>query len=111
MSKMQLVDEQWVPARYEVCGRCRGKGTHTNPSIDGNGITQSDREDWADDDFMEDYKAGHYDIQCEECKGERVILVPDQERCTPSQWAAWERQCQEEAEYRAERAAELKYGY
>ena len=110
MAKLQLADEQWVPARYEVCGRCRGEGKHTNPAIDGNGITQSEMDELGDD-FREDYVNGVYDIICEECKGEKVVLVPDRERCTDQQWAAWERQLQEEAEYQAERAAELRWGY
>lgn len=110
MTKLQLADDQWVPAKYEVCGRCRGNGTHTNPAIDGNGITQSEMDELGDD-FREDYVSGRYDIQCEECKGERVVLVIDEDRATPAQLAAWERQCQEEAEYRAERASELRFGY
>ena len=31
-----------LPAKFEVCHRCQGTGTHTNPSIDGNGITASE---------------------------------------------------------------------
>ena len=26
------------PAKYVVCPRCHGAGTHVNPAIDGNGI-------------------------------------------------------------------------
>lgn len=110
MSKLQLDDGQWVPARYEVCGRCRGEGKHTNPAIDGNGITSEEMYELGDE-FREDYLNGVYDVLCEECKGERVILKPDRERCTDLQWAAWEHQSQEEAAYQAERASELRWGY
>lgn len=65
------------PARFAVCGRCHGEGTHVNPNIDGNGLT---REDFAEDpDFEEAYFAGRYDVTCEECKGERVVLELDRE--------------------------------
>lgn len=70
-----------LPAQYVVCHRCRGTGTHVNEAIDGNGITQSDREDWADDDFMENYMAGAYDVVCTVCKGERVVLEIDRDAC------------------------------
>lgn len=111
MQKLQLSDEQWIPARFTVCGRCRGEGTHTNPAIDGNGITQSDREDWADDEFMEGYLSGRYDVTCEECKGERVVLVADKERCTPAQFKAWEQEVDEKRQYEAERQAEIRMDY
>ena len=56
-----------VPA---VCGRCRGEGTHTNPSIDGNGLPP---EYLDDDEFMEGYMSGVYDVTCHECKGNKIV--------------------------------------
>lgn len=73
-----------------VCPRCDGEGRHTNPAIDGNGITQSDREDWADDDFMEDYMAGHYDVRCEECEGRNVVDAVDALRTPHEVIVDWE---------------------
>lgn len=60
-----------IPAHYEVCGTCHGHGTMVNPSIDSNGITQSEMEE-----FRENYFAGVYDVTCSECKGRRVVLEP-----------------------------------
>lgn len=57
---------------FEVCERCRGFGEHTNPAIDGNGITRSEMEELGPD-FFEDYMSGVYNIRCEECNGHRVI--------------------------------------
>jgi hypothetical protein len=73
-----------LPAKYEVCGRCRGKGTHSNPSIDGNGISAEEfyGPDW-DDESREMYLTGGYDVTCHECDGKRVVLVLDEERCDP----------------------------
>lgn len=99
-----------LPARYEVCGRCRGNGIHVNPAIDGNGITQADREDWADDDFMDDYRAGVYDVRCEECGGNRVVPVVDEERADPKDLALYRQHNREMAELRAEEAAERRMG-
>ena len=70
-----------VPSKVEVCDRCNGEGKHTNPTIDGNGITASEMDEYCHDepDFRENYFAGVYDITCEECKGLRVVRVIDWE--------------------------------
>jgi hypothetical protein len=75
--------ETEVPARYEVCDTCHGKGTHVNPSIDSHGLTA---EDFAEDpDFREAYFEGRYDVLCAECGGRRVVPVVDETRATPEQ--------------------------
>lgn len=73
------------PANFEVCGRCRGVGSHVNPSVDGNGLSREDFEQ--DPGFMEDYFAGVYDVECYTCKGARVVPVIDRGACTPAQLA------------------------
>jgi hypothetical protein len=62
-----------VPAKHEVCPRCDGTGSHTNPSIDGNGITASEMDE-AGDDF----------------RGLRVVLAPNLDAASPAQRDAWE---------------------
>lgn len=69
-----------LPGEFEVCGRCRGRGRHCNPNIDGNGITSSEWAEW-DEEEQETYLSGGYDVACEECHGARVILVVDREAC------------------------------
>ncbi len=64
-----------LPAHYEVCSRCRGTGKHVNPSIDGHGIGREEFDE--DPEFEEAYFAGRYDVTCESCEGERVVLVED----------------------------------
>lgn len=60
-----------VPAVFDICPTCKGKGTHVNPSIDRHGLT---REDFLEDpDFEEEYFNGTYDIKCNECDGLRVV--------------------------------------
>lgn len=82
-----------IPAKNELCPRCDGEGSHTNPAIDGNGITASEMDELGDD-FREDYMQGVYDVTCERCAGAKVIVVPDLKRCSPeqrSQYRAHER--------------------
>lgn len=80
-------DELVLPAVFQVCSRCRGEGTHVNPSIDGHGLTA---EDFAEDpDFAEEYMRGTYDVPCSECGGERVVAQVDVEALTPAQRADW----------------------
>ena len=65
-------------SKYQVCPRCEGEGTHTNPSIDGNGITSSEMAELGPE-FEEAYFSGRYDVQCELCRGRRVVTVEDRE--------------------------------
>lgn len=65
-----------IPARFEVCDRCEGRGTHVNPAVDGNGLSQEDFD--GDPDLRENYFGGMYDVSCEDCGGKRVVLVPDE---------------------------------
>lgn len=64
-----------IPWRYQVCGTCEGRGTHVNPSVDSQGISE---EEFAEDpDFRENYMSGMYDVTCGECGGQRVVAEPD----------------------------------
>jgi len=101
--------EVTLPGKYEVCSRCGGKGKTVNPAVDGNGLSA---EDFAEDpDFEEAYFAGVYDIPCPECRGRRVVPVPDVGACTYAQkrLLVAERQWQRaDSEYRAEVRAEQR---
>ena len=94
-----------LPAKWVVCSRCEGKGTHTNPSVDGNGITP---EEFAEDpNFMEDYINGVYDVQCSECRGRTTVLEIDESRLTVEQLAL----CHELYKQEDERARERHYDH
>ena len=67
-----------VPCKYEVCGTCRGKGTHVNPNVDSGGLSQEDFD--SDPDFRKSYFSGMYDVDCNECGGLRVVPEPDEAR-------------------------------
>lgn len=104
------VEEVELPSRFEVCSRCEGHGTHEHPAFD-NGITSSEWNgpDW-DDESRETYMRGGYDVQCEACKGARVVSVLDRERCTAEQLKLWEQQEREDADYEAECRMEARMG-
>jgi hypothetical protein len=70
-------EEVELPAVYEVCPTCEGKGRHVNPAIDDRGISA---EEFAEDpEFERCYRRGVYDVSCYECGGRRVIPVPDRD--------------------------------
>lgn len=67
------------PARKEICHRCDGEGQHTNPNIDGHGITAEEWHNEWDEDEREGYMNGRYDVVCEECRGNKIVMVIDEE--------------------------------
>jgi len=64
----------WGIVPYEErkmeCPVCKGKGSHVNPAIDGNGLSAEMRED---PEFMEEYMDGAYDVVCNNCGGQGTI--------------------------------------
>ena len=98
-----------LPTKFEVCPRCRGTGSHVNPAIDGNGLTAEDFEREGDQ-FREDYMAGVYDVACYQCKGKRVVAVPDWERLTEAEKILWKKHVEEEADDLAMIQAEIRAG-
>ena len=97
------------PATVQVCSRCGGKGTHCNPSIDGNGITGEEMAEMGDD-FREDYLSGMYDVQCEQCNGRNVTLEIDEKRANKADLAIYWADADADRAYAAEVAAERRMG-
>jgi DnaJ-class molecular chaperone len=95
-----------LPTCREVCPECDGYGEYVHRDLSV--VTQSDREDWADDDFMEGYMRGDYNVRCEECHGRNVVDVVDETQLdddTRESWENWQKDYYEtEAIYRMERA-------
>ena len=95
-------EESQLPGKWCICGHCDGRGTSS--SYLGAFTASEWREQ--DDDFKEDYMAGHYDRPCDDCGGTGKVWGIAWERCTPEQ----QRALQEEIDYQAEVAAERRYG-
>ena len=102
-------EEIELPARFEVCGTCDGKGVHVNPSIDAHGLSREDFD--ADPDFREDYFSGRYDVACAECGGQRVVPEVDGDRVPPEIKARLEQRARDLADLAREREYEVRYGY
>jgi hypothetical protein len=102
-----------VRAVWQICGRCEGDGHHSNPAIDGNGITQSE---WAemDEEFREGYLSGQYDIRCEVCGGSGKLLCVDDDAFAkefPKEYAENEKELEYERLCDAESRWERKQMY
>ncbi len=98
-----------IPTKFEMCQRCQGSGTHVNPAVDGNGLSQEDFDE-AGPEFRDDYMAGVYDVPCYECQGKRVVMIPDRDKLTKEERAAWYQQVKELADMAAEEEAERRMG-
>lgn len=97
-----------LPAKRVVCHRCDGSGFHVNPSVDGHGLSSDDFDQ--DPDFREAYFSGRYDVECEECKGERVVLEVHWERLTPKMQKRLQRAIDEDYWLDKAEADERKWG-
>lgn len=97
-----------IPARWEICPRCNGEGTHVNLNIDGHGISQDEWErDWGDEE-RENYYNGVYDVVCEAGCTSGKTLVGDEARMTAEQRELHARWLEEEAERKADDAADRR---
>ena len=72
------------PMVFKVCPTCDGRGRHVNPSIDGNGITADEWDEW-DDNSKEMYLSGGCDVKCYTCDGRRVVPEINTAQLTPAQ--------------------------
>lgn len=99
----------YLPAEFDVCPVCDGKGTHVNPSIDAHGITADEFSD--DPDFRDEYFSGRYDVPCYACKTKRVYPQPnaktDEEKEILARVDEW---MEDEYHYRSICAAERRMG-
>lgn len=74
----ELIDDEIaleLPAEYEVCDCCRGRGT-TYLGWHASEQPAFTAEDFYEEgpDFQEDYMSGQYDRACPECKGRTTTL-------------------------------------
>lgn len=96
--------EMEVKTKRVICDRCDGLGTHDHPAF-SNGVDGLD-----DLDFAEEYFNGAYDVRCEECHGEKIILDVDEDALSKEELEDYYR-AQDNAQWsEAERRAELRMG-
>ncbi len=73
-----------LPARFVVCSKCEGHGTHLNPSIGEHAYTSEEFDEaFSDDEQRAEYfkRGGIYDVPCQQCEGKRVVLEVDRAAC------------------------------
>lgn len=103
-----------LPGKYEVCPRCSGHGTHLNPSIGEHCYSSEEFErEFADEEDRDNYfkRGGIYDVECFECKGKRVVVRPDLDRCTKEQKEGYKKHVRRLDAERRERESEERFGY
>lgn len=107
--RMVLVNDSGleVACHYEVCSGCEGKGSCVNPSIDSHGIGADEWNNEWDEESRAAYCNGGYDITCPRCNGKRVEMAPNDE--DPNR-ASLDQDFEDEANFRAEQAAERRMG-
>jgi len=97
-----------IPMKWEICGTCRGNGTHVNRAIDGNGLSRDDPD--LDEDFWETYFSGGYDVRCEAGCDNGKIKVVDEDQMTPEMKEEWKDWLRSSAETDAIYAMERRMG-
>lgn len=90
-----------------LCPRCDGEGKR---ALHGIALTGSDLAEMGDPDFMENYMAGRYDTTCDDCNGEKVVRVPNEEALTPEQLQAWRKWLRDVRSANAESLMEMRAG-
>ncbi len=63
-----------APAIKVICPSCDGEGTELCGGLKGAAFSPEEMNE--DPDFRESYFGGDFDVQCSECKGEKIILEP-----------------------------------
>lgn len=113
MNNVTLEDEDGceieLPMKWEICGTCHGNCKHSL-AVDGEGITQEDRErDWSDEEW-EQYMAGGYDQPCENCGATGKVKVVDESVLSDKERKLYDDWCKSESEYKSICRMERLYG-
>lgn len=96
-----------LPMKFIVCWVCDGHGKHVNPAIDAGGLSE---EMMQDEEFLDGYQSGVYDVPCNGCGGKRVVPDVNWDAMPADQVALYKAQLREEADYEAERLSEIQMG-
>ena len=106
-----------LPGKHVVCANCEGHGTHLRPGMREHAYTWEEfNEAFHDDEDREAYfeRGGKYDVQCETCRGLRVVVVVDESiTLDERQREAFEllrRRQRDEREYQALCRSEARFG-
>ena len=65
-----------LEGKKEVCPRCQGIGRHSREDIDDSYLVDIMIAD-GDEEGLEGYRNGNYDVICTQCNGNNVVDVPN----------------------------------
>lgn len=99
--------EEELPWKWVLCPVCEGKGKHVNPAIDAGGLSGEMMDDV---EFLEGYASGVYDVPCNRCAGRTTVPETDWDALDDARKALLEQQFRDEADWEAERLAEIRMG-
>lgn len=110
--------EYTLPARFEVCDRCEGYGTHLQEDIGSHAYSAEEFAESFDDEERGEYfkRGGRYDVQCSTCRGARVVLVVDEDAAARTLrgrrvLALYHADQEQRARWAAEERAQRRGGY
>lgn len=85
-----------LPARWVICYACDGNGTHDHPAF-ADGISS---EQFAEDeDFAKAYRAGRFDVSCDECGGAGKVREINEDALNAVQRGIFDRYCEQMSDY------------
>lgn len=101
-----------VKPKKEVCPECDGEGSHIHNAFryDSFSPYDADREGVDFHETVKDMVSGRYDVVCSECKGLRVVDVPDLSCLTESELKSYQETLRINAECERMMRVERKMG-
>lgn len=98
-----------VNSRNVICENCEGEGTVSR--FAGEAFTQGDFDSFEEfSDFAKECRNGMYNVNCPECKGTKVVRVPDLSDLSPEELESYQEQQKEEAAFRRMQESERRMG-
>lgn len=100
-----------LPARYDVCPDCEGKGTTLNENLRGAFTAREFYECFDDEESRAEYFKGGdgiYGVPCKTCEGKRVVPVVDEKACDEALLKKYRDHVESEERYERERRAEIQ---
>lgn len=105
LTKKGNLFEVELPAKRIVCPVCEGSGSVLAPGLRGVAFSAEEMDE--DPDFREGYFRGDYDVCCDECNGDNVVVVVDLEQLSDKMaeryWRYQDQKSQDDAEAAWER--------